>query len=76
MGDGFDQVMIAQIFRDGPGACVSPLHPGAQGFQRPADQPAAVRIELGAEQAAQLQHRRHQIAASRHRAGDQVAVTR
>src|SRR5688572_27420023 len=45
--DVLDLRMIAQIFRDGPRALVGALHPEAQGLQRSADQPAAVRVELG-----------------------------
>ena len=66
--------MVAAKLGHDPGIVVATLHAQRQRLERPADHPARVWVELGADSAPQLLDRLHQPLAPQRRAGDQIAV--
>ena len=67
-------VVVAQIVSHEPRILVRPFHPQAQRFERAAEHPAGMRIQLGADRASQRLDLFHERLRAERSAGDQVGM--
>ncbi|OJH20872.1 hypothetical protein BLX88_00220, partial [Bacillus obstructivus] len=66
--------MIAQEIRDGARIVIGLFHADAQGFQRAAEHPAGMRVELRADGTAQRLDLFHHGLRAERRTGDQIGM--